>query len=94
MVKYLERLPKVQTAVSPALLALGDGDWKMGEGVQVGKSPQGRITDENITLEHFLCKLPQRHLTLASTGLRLNIPSQQYFLLTPSHPITQTSALL
>ena len=29
----------------------------MGEGVQVGKSSQGGITNENVILEHFLCKL-------------------------------------
>ena len=62
MVKYLERIPQVRTAVSSALLALGDGNWKMGEGVQVGKSLQGGITDENIILEHFLCKLPHSSL--------------------------------
>ena len=29
----------------------------MGEGVQVGKSSQGGITDKNVILKHFLCKL-------------------------------------
>lgn len=28
----------------------------MGEGVQVGKPSQGGVTDENVILEHFLCK--------------------------------------
>jgi len=46
MVKYLKRRPQVRAAVSSALLALGDGNWKMGEGVQVGKSSQGGITEE------------------------------------------------
>jgi len=31
----------------------------MGEGVQVGKPSQGGITDENVILDHFLCKLPR-----------------------------------
>jgi exocyst complex protein 7 len=45
----------VQAAASSALLALGDGNWKMGEGVQVGKSVKGGEVDENVILEHFLC---------------------------------------
>ncbi|TEB24086.1 hypothetical protein FA13DRAFT_1797469 [Coprinellus micaceus] len=35
-VTYISKIPDVQGAVSAALLALGDGNWKMGEGVQVG----------------------------------------------------------
>ncbi|KAF9443168.1 exocyst complex component, exo70 subunit [Macrolepiota fuliginosa MF-IS2] len=53
-VKYIERIPQVQAAVSSALLALGDGNWKMGEGVQVGKSSKGGDVDETVILEHFL----------------------------------------
>lgn len=47
----------MQAAASSALLALGDGNWKMGEGVQVGKSSKGGDVDEIVILEHFLCKL-------------------------------------
>ncbi|KAF8309619.1 Cullin repeat-like-containing domain protein [Amanita rubescens] len=36
-VTYLTKLPIVKGAVGSALLSLGDGNWKMGEGVQVGK---------------------------------------------------------
>lgn len=54
-VKYVSRIPQVQAAASSALLALGDGNWKMGEGVQVGKSVKGGDVDEIVILEHFLC---------------------------------------
>lgn len=50
-VAYLERIPTVQGAVESALLALGDGNWKMGEGIQVGKGAKDD-EDGNI-LEHF-----------------------------------------
>jgi exocyst complex protein 7 len=33
-VAYIERIPQVLSAVESALFALGDGNWKMGEGVQ------------------------------------------------------------
>ncbi|PPQ98996.1 hypothetical protein CVT24_003478 [Panaeolus cyanescens] len=51
-VSYLERIPTVQSAVESALLALGDGNWKMGEGVQVGKGAKDD-EDGNI-IEHFI----------------------------------------
>ncbi|KAF5380112.1 hypothetical protein D9615_006243 [Tricholomella constricta] len=54
MVKYMERLPQVETAVGSALLTLGDGNWKMGEGVQVGKSAKAGESDESVVLEHFI----------------------------------------
>ncbi|KAG5640956.1 hypothetical protein DXG03_006537 [Asterophora parasitica] len=54
-VKYMERLPQVETAVGSALLTLGDGNWKMGEGVQVGKSAKlAGESDETAVLEHFV----------------------------------------
>ncbi|CAK5272103.1 unnamed protein product [Mycena citricolor] len=53
-VKYLERLPDVQEAASSALLQLGDGNWKMGEGVQVGKGNKLGDGDEQVILEHFV----------------------------------------
>ncbi|TFK72839.1 exocyst complex component exo70 subunit [Pluteus cervinus] len=53
-VKYMERLPEVQSAVGSALLTLGDGNWKMGEGVQVGKGPKLADGDEGVILEHYV----------------------------------------
>ncbi|KII91380.1 hypothetical protein PLICRDRAFT_135518 [Plicaturopsis crispa FD-325 SS-3] len=53
-VQYLERIPDVQEAAGSALLTLGDGNWKMGEGVQVGKGPGAGDVDESIVVEHFL----------------------------------------
>ncbi|KAJ7184391.1 Cullin repeat-like-containing domain protein [Mycena filopes] len=53
-VKYMDRLPEVHSAASAALLQLGDGNWKMGEGVQVGKGSKLGDGDEQLILEHFV----------------------------------------
>jgi len=54
-VQYLDRIPEVQEAVGAALLALGDGNWKMGEGKQVGKTPKTPTTElnETVVLQHY-----------------------------------------
>jgi exocyst complex protein 7 len=52
----MEGLPAVQEAVGSMLLTLGDGNWKMGEGVQVGKGAKLGEGDESIVLEHYLCR--------------------------------------
>ncbi|KAJ7717365.1 Cullin repeat-like-containing domain protein [Mycena maculata] len=52
-VKYMDRLPEVHSAASAALLQLGDGNWKMGEGVQVTRLKLGD-GDEQVILEHFV----------------------------------------
>ncbi|KAF8325711.1 Cullin repeat-like-containing domain protein [Amanita rubescens] len=58
-VTYLSKLPIVKGAVGSALLSLGDGNWKMGEGVQVGKGSKlplgGEGGDaEQTILEHYI----------------------------------------
>jgi len=53
-VKYIEHIPYVQSAVESALLALGDGNWKMGEGVQVGKGVRTDDTTNSNIVEHFV----------------------------------------
>ncbi|KAF8653415.1 hypothetical protein AX16_003958 [Volvariella volvacea WC 439] len=53
-VKYLDRLPEVQAAVASTLLILGDGNWKMGEGMPVSKGPKLGEGDENVILEHYV----------------------------------------
>lgn len=53
--KYLQQVPAVQDAVASALLTLGDGNWKMGEGLQVSKGPKLGEGDESVVLEHYLC---------------------------------------
>ena len=56
-VQYVERLPEVKLAVSTALLTLGDGNWKMGEGVQVGqKAPKVVDIDDQTIVEHYMCE--------------------------------------
>lgn len=51
----MERLPEVREAAGSVLLVLGDGNWKMGEGAQVGKGPRLTDIDEKTVLEHFTC---------------------------------------
>lgn len=57
---YLSQLPEVLDAVGSALVALGDGMWKMGEGAGkvFGKSDQD---DERIVIEHFICSWRSLH---------------------------------
>lgn len=74
-VKYLERLPDVSGAVGTALIALGDGNWKMGEGVMAGMKggAAGQQTklgegDEGVVIEHYTCAsypFLSTHLTLS-----------------------------
>lgn len=54
VVNYLQQIPQVMAAVGTALVTLGDGMWKMGEGAGkiLGKSDQD---DERIVIEHFVC---------------------------------------
>ena len=53
-VKYIEKIPLVRTAVESSLYALGDGNWKMGEGVQVGKGVKTEETNYSSIIEHFV----------------------------------------
>ncbi|KAG6371893.1 Cullin repeat-like-containing domain protein [Boletus reticuloceps] len=54
-VQYLDRIPEVQEAVGAALLALGDGNWKMGEGKQIGKAQKTSTIEmtEKVVLQHY-----------------------------------------
>ncbi|KAG1727516.1 Cullin repeat-like-containing domain protein [Suillus lakei] len=55
-VQYLNRIPDVQDAVGSALSALGDGNWKMGDGKQVGKTPKSNSVEvnEKVLIQHFV----------------------------------------
>lgn len=53
-VEFLERVPDVRTAVGSTLLTLGDGNWKMGDGVSVNKGSRLGDGDENVIVEHFI----------------------------------------
>ena len=54
--QYLEQLLEVRDAVGSTLMLLGDGNWKMGDGVQAkpnqGKSAPG---SESVLIEHYTC---------------------------------------
>ncbi len=53
---YLEQLLEVRDAVGSALMILGDGNWKMGDGIQA-KPNQGKPApgSERVLLEHYTC---------------------------------------
>jgi exocyst complex protein 7 len=59
-VKYISKILEVEGPVSAALLALGDGNWKIGKGIQVGQESKGcdglEEGSENVVLEHFIRK--------------------------------------
>jgi exocyst complex protein 7 len=55
-ITYMERIPEVRSAVGSTLVTLGDGNWKMGEGVQVGKASKLGEGDEDIILQHYMCE--------------------------------------
>ena len=57
-VQYLERLLAVRDAAASALLTLGDGNWKMGQGTTIGKTKTPGEVDERTVLEHFTCTSP------------------------------------
>jgi exocyst complex protein 7 len=67
-VEFLERVPEVKTAVGSALLKLGDGNWKMGEGITVPKTARLGEGDEDLILENFVCQLPSRPLFSSADG--------------------------
>jgi hypothetical protein len=54
--RYLEQLLEVRDAVGSALMLLGDGNWRMGEGIQA-KANQGKPApgSESILIEHYTC---------------------------------------
>ncbi|PPQ78842.1 hypothetical protein CVT25_010628 [Psilocybe cyanescens] len=79
-IAYIERLPQVLSAVESALYALGDGNWKMGEGVQVG---MGNKDDDGSIVEHFIHDIITTaisSLTTISRGAR-RAPFSSVFLL-------------
>ncbi|KAG1808137.1 Cullin repeat-like-containing domain protein [Suillus variegatus] len=55
-VQYLNRIPDVQDAVGSALSALGDGNWRMGDGKQVGKTAKSNSVEvkEKVLIQHFV----------------------------------------
>ena len=65
-VQYIEQVLEVQDAVESALVTLGDGNWRMGEGVRVAKVPKLGEGSEHIILEHFICECRARPLISAA----------------------------
>ena len=52
----MEQLLLVRDGVGDALAALGDGNWKMGDGVRVANSSKLGVGSEQILLEHYICR--------------------------------------
>ena len=67
--KYLNRLPDVLPAVNVSLQNLGDGNWKMGQGVGKGGNIKAKGTgavDESELLENYISK-SSHHLSIIRT---------------------------
>lgn len=55
VINYLQQIPQVVDAVGTALVTLGDGMWKMGEGA--GKVlERSEQDDERVLIERFVCE--------------------------------------
>ena len=52
IVSYINGIPYVEGAIDSALTTLGDGNWKMGEGVQVGTKQE--LQSESTILQRFI----------------------------------------
>ncbi|EIW74439.1 hypothetical protein CONPUDRAFT_67345 [Coniophora puteana RWD-64-598 SS2] len=61
-VNYLAKIPSVHSAVGSALVALGDGNWKMGAASKVGKSTFGE-GDEAVLVQHFVFDVVKELIT-------------------------------
>jgi len=48
-------LLEVRDAVGDALVALGDGNWKMGAGMGVTKQNKLGVGSEQTLIEHYIC---------------------------------------
>ena len=58
----MERVPEVLEAVGSALLSLGDGNWRMGDGMPTAAKSTLGPGEEPIIVEHFMCEPPLRPL--------------------------------
>jgi len=56
-VQYLYKMPELEEAVGSVLRALGDGNWKMGDGKRVGKGqrPGTGDVDQRTLIQHYVC---------------------------------------
>ncbi|KAL0565578.1 exocyst complex component exo70 [Marasmius crinis-equi] len=52
-IQFLGRLPETLAAAGDILTAIGDGNWKMGEGMGVTKTRAGGV-DEHVLLQHYV----------------------------------------
>ncbi|ETW75673.1 hypothetical protein HETIRDRAFT_390036 [Heterobasidion irregulare TC 32-1] len=56
-IRYLEQILEVQDAVGSALATLGDGNWRMGDGMRMAANKGPKSTEpltERIFLEHYI----------------------------------------
>ncbi|KAH9171616.1 exocyst complex component exo70 subunit [Lactarius sanguifluus] len=66
--RYLEQLLEVRDAVGPTLMLLGDGNWRMGDGIQA-KPNQGKPApgSEGRLIEHYACVRPSVLFSCSTT---------------------------
>ncbi|KAH7889211.1 Cullin repeat-like-containing domain protein [Phlebopus sp. FC_14] len=84
-IQYMDKFPDVQEAVGSALLALGDGNWRMGEGKQVGKAqkPSAGEVSEVILIQHYVFDVVNTVVSSLTTLSRTQrrVPFGSVFLL-------------
>ncbi|KAI0302840.1 exocyst complex component exo70 subunit [Multifurca ochricompacta] len=70
--RYLEQLLEVRDAVGSILMLLGDGNWKMGDGVQV-KPNQGKPApgSESLLIDHYTYDVVTTLITSLTTLSRM-----------------------
>ncbi|KAI0310292.1 Cullin repeat-like-containing domain protein [Amylostereum chailletii] len=64
---YMEQLLLVRDGVGDALAALGDGNWKMGDGVRVANPSKLGVGSEQVLLEHYIYDVITTVLTSLTT---------------------------
>ncbi|KZV66270.1 exocyst complex component, exo70 subunit [Peniophora sp. CONT] len=100
-VDYMKNLLEVRDAVGDALASLGDGNWRMGDGVRVAGAQKLGVGSEMILLEHYIYDVVNTVLTSlaalarsqprASVGSVFQLNNVAYLkteLLTTSHPVS------
>lgn len=73
--QYMDKLPDVEAAAGSVLLALGDGNWTMGDGKRVDKVPRATTGElnEKTLIQHFICAS-----TLSSTPPMTESPQMMW----------------
>jgi len=97
----MKNLLEVRDAVGDALAALGDGNWKMGDGMRVTNASKLGVGSEQVLLEHYIYDVTntmlsslttlsraQQRPSVGSVFLLNNVAYLRAELLDTRHPVT------